>query len=409
MPDAAIVAGVAGIGARQVRVEDEALVTGRATYTGDLVVDGHDPRRVRPLAVRPRAHHRDRRDRGARRRRRRRRPDRRRPAPRAGLLPGVPRALRRRLPPPAARPRHRSLRRRDRRHRHRRIPGHRQSMRPSLSSSTTTRCPPSSMPVEAASHDAPLLFPATGTNVAVDLPFEAGERRAGDSVVVRATITNQRMAVAPMEGNAITAVPDAESRRITAYVSTQMPHALRDLSAMFLGMDASRAPDRHAGRRRRLRRQDAGRSGLRRHHRRRPAPGPTGAMGAEPQREPDHNAGSRPPLRRRAAGDADGRHQQRGGRRRHRRRRLPRYRLRDDHDHPIAGDRALRHPPPALRHPLRRHQHGAGRCVPRRGTAGGGRHARASDGHPRRRARHGSRCAAAAEPHSSGTVPLPEA
>jgi aerobic carbon-monoxide dehydrogenase large subunit len=93
-------------------------------------------------------------------------------------------------------------------------------------------------PVEAASDDAPRLFPATGTNVAVQSPFEAGERRDGDSVVVRTTITNHRMAVAPMEGSAITAVPEPNSRRITAYVSTQMAHALRDLSAMFLGIDA---------------------------------------------------------------------------------------------------------------------------------------------------------------------------
>jgi carbon-monoxide dehydrogenase large subunit len=94
-------------------------------------------------------------------------------------------------------------------------------------------------PVEAASDDAQLLFPATGTNVAVNLPFEAGERHPGDSVVVRTTITNQRMAVAPMEGSAIVAVPDPVSGRMTAYVSTQMTHALRDLSAMFLGMDAA--------------------------------------------------------------------------------------------------------------------------------------------------------------------------
>ena len=92
-------------------------------------------------------------------------------------------------------------------------------------------------PVEAASDGAPQLFPATGTNVAVQSPFEAGERRDGDSVVVRTTITHHRMAVAPMEGSAITAVPDPDSQRITAYVSTQMAHALRDLSAMFLGMD----------------------------------------------------------------------------------------------------------------------------------------------------------------------------
>jgi carbon-monoxide dehydrogenase large subunit len=92
-------------------------------------------------------------------------------------------------------------------------------------------------PVEAAAEGAPLLFPATGTNVALRIPFEAGERPEGDTVSVHEIITNHRMAVAPMEGLAITAIPDPASGRMTAYVSTQMPHGLRDLSATFLGME----------------------------------------------------------------------------------------------------------------------------------------------------------------------------
>ena len=75
--------------------------------------------------------------------------------------------------------------------------------------------------------------------MAVQIPFEAGPRPDGDIVSVRERVRNHRMAVAPMEGNAITAIPDTESGRLTAYVSTQMPHGLRDLSAMFLGMDPS--------------------------------------------------------------------------------------------------------------------------------------------------------------------------
>jgi carbon-monoxide dehydrogenase large subunit len=94
-------------------------------------------------------------------------------------------------------------------------------------------------PVEAAADGAPLLFPATGTNVAARIPFEAGERPEGDSVSVHEVITNHRIAVAPMEGNAITAIPDTTTGRITAYLSTQMPHGLRDLSAMFLGIEPS--------------------------------------------------------------------------------------------------------------------------------------------------------------------------
>src|ERR1700759_28521 len=58
-------------------------------------------------------------------------------------------------------------------------------------------------PVIAASNEAPLLFEEAGSNVAVRVPFEAGLRPAGPQVSVHATITNHRMAVAPLEGNAI--------------------------------------------------------------------------------------------------------------------------------------------------------------------------------------------------------------
>jgi carbon-monoxide dehydrogenase large subunit len=92
-------------------------------------------------------------------------------------------------------------------------------------------------PVAAAGDGAALLFPEAGSNVAVRVPFESGERSAGDAICVRAVIGNHRMAAAPLEGNAITAVPDAATGRITAYVSTQFPHALRNLSAGFLGLE----------------------------------------------------------------------------------------------------------------------------------------------------------------------------
>ena len=91
-------------------------------------------------------------------------------------------------------------------------------------------------PVEAAGDDALLLFPEAGTNVAVQIPFEAGNKPPGDGVSVTAVIGNHRMAAAPMEGASIIAVP-GEGGAMTAHVSTQMPHALRDLCAQFLGMD----------------------------------------------------------------------------------------------------------------------------------------------------------------------------
>jgi aerobic carbon-monoxide dehydrogenase large subunit len=91
--------------------------------------------------------------------------------------------------------------------------------------------------VAAATDESPLLFPDAGTNLALQIPFEAGEPPSESDVTVRAVITNHRMAVAPMEGNSITAVPDPDTGRLTAYVSTQMPHAFRDLSAMFLEIE----------------------------------------------------------------------------------------------------------------------------------------------------------------------------
>src|SRR5580704_18956717 len=92
-------------------------------------------------------------------------------------------------------------------------------------------------PQAAAADGAPLLFPETGTNVALQLPFEAGTR-ADSPVRVSCRVTNPRMAVAPMEGLAIVAVP-GEGKKLTLWLSSQMPHAFRDLTAGFLGMDAA--------------------------------------------------------------------------------------------------------------------------------------------------------------------------
>jgi aerobic carbon-monoxide dehydrogenase large subunit len=90
-------------------------------------------------------------------------------------------------------------------------------------------------PRQAVLPDAPLLFPETGTNVALQLPFEAGVRSHDSPVRVRTFVSNKRMAVAPMEGLAIVAVPEPGGR-LTLWTSNQMPHALRDLTASLLGM-----------------------------------------------------------------------------------------------------------------------------------------------------------------------------
>jgi carbon-monoxide dehydrogenase large subunit len=100
---------------------------------------------------------------------------------------------------------------------------------------------PAVIDVEAALADgAPLQFEALGTNVAVRRqdkdrsdPFGAADH------VVRVRMVNQRIAVAPIEGNAILVDPRQDTgrhERVTAWVSTQHPHMSRDLLADALGM-----------------------------------------------------------------------------------------------------------------------------------------------------------------------------
>jgi carbon-monoxide dehydrogenase large subunit len=95
-------------------------------------------------------------------------------------------------------------------------------------------------PEQALEPDAPTQFPELGSNIA------AGNRDADDNVldeadvVVRARIENQRLAVAPMEGNAIAVLPGDEDFDITVYVSTQMPHGFKNAAAKLFGWDTDR-------------------------------------------------------------------------------------------------------------------------------------------------------------------------
>ncbi|WAL66255.1 xanthine dehydrogenase family protein molybdopterin-binding subunit [Amycolatopsis cynarae] len=100
---------------------------------------------------------------------------------------------------------------------------------------------PAAIDVEAALEPgAPVQFPELGSNVA------AGNRDAHDDVldgadvVVRARIENQRLAVAPMEGNAIVALPGDDDFDATVYVSTQMPHGLQGMVAKVFGWPRER-------------------------------------------------------------------------------------------------------------------------------------------------------------------------
>ncbi|PUA80378.1 xanthine dehydrogenase family protein molybdopterin-binding subunit [Nocardioides currus] len=97
----------------------------------------------------------------------------------------------------------------------------------------------------ALAPDATLQFPELGTNIAQSVravhPEDAGDVLAGADVVVRARIENQRIATAPIEGNAILADPRPDGEvELTAHVATQQPHLARDLLVKFTGLDKER-------------------------------------------------------------------------------------------------------------------------------------------------------------------------
>jgi carbon-monoxide dehydrogenase large subunit len=92
---------------------------------------------------------------------------------------------------------------------------------------------------------APLQFESLGTNRAAGLRTGTeGDVLADAEIVVRARIENQRIAVMPMEASAIAVVPgdDGAGHELTISVSTQMPHGVATrVSKMFdLAEDAVR-------------------------------------------------------------------------------------------------------------------------------------------------------------------------
>ena len=96
---------------------------------------------------------------------------------------------------------------------------------------------PAAVTVEAAVvPGAPLQFEGIGSNVVAGMraapdpdPLEGATR------VVRARLENQRIAVVPMEGNAIAVVPEGDE--LTVYVSTQMPHGFARMARNVVGID----------------------------------------------------------------------------------------------------------------------------------------------------------------------------
>ncbi|MHB1712416.1 MAG: xanthine dehydrogenase family protein molybdopterin-binding subunit, partial [Acidimicrobiales bacterium] len=98
-------------------------------------------------------------------------------------------------------------------------------------------------PEAAIAPGAPLAFEGIGSNVVAGWRDPADpDPLAGASRVVRLRIENQRVAVVPMEGNAIAAIPgdDGNGHDLTIYVSTQMPHGLHTTLCRLLGLDAER-------------------------------------------------------------------------------------------------------------------------------------------------------------------------
>ena len=95
---------------------------------------------------------------------------------------------------------------------------------------------------EAAAPSAPLQFEALGTNVVAGFsaPLEP-DPFAGARTVLRVQLENQRVAVVPMEADAIAAVPgdDGDGHELTVYVSTQMPHDMWQSIATTFGIEQS--------------------------------------------------------------------------------------------------------------------------------------------------------------------------
>ena len=103
--------------------------------------------------------------------------------------------------------------------------------------------PAVSDPEAALEPDAPLQFEALGTNLAAAIgPRDQGDVLEGADVVVKARIENQRIAVMPMEGNAVAVIPgdDGAGHDLTVYVSTQMPHGVSTKLAPIFDIDPAR-------------------------------------------------------------------------------------------------------------------------------------------------------------------------
>ncbi|HEY1970580.1 MAG TPA: xanthine dehydrogenase family protein molybdopterin-binding subunit [Pseudonocardia sp.] len=101
-------------------------------------------------------------------------------------------------------------------------------------------------PERALADGASWQFEELGSNLAAGVRSAPEDDPLADAeVVVRARVENQRMAVVPMEGNAILVIPTPPGQpgaehELTVYLSTQMPHAWRGLAATLFGLEPER-------------------------------------------------------------------------------------------------------------------------------------------------------------------------
>jgi aerobic carbon-monoxide dehydrogenase large subunit len=96
--------------------------------------------------------------------------------------------------------------------------------------------------------DAPVQFDEIGSNLAAGMRDPDDDPLTGSDVVVRGRFVNQRIAVVPMEGNAIAVIPNRPGAagpdghgeaELTVYVSTQMPHLFQRLACRLFGLERS--------------------------------------------------------------------------------------------------------------------------------------------------------------------------
>jgi carbon-monoxide dehydrogenase large subunit len=97
-------------------------------------------------------------------------------------------------------------------------------------------------PELALADGAPVQVAELGSNLAVGRREGAADALADADVVVRGRFENQRIAVVPMEGNAIAVVPgdDGDGHELTVFVATQMPHRMWSDVESVTGLDRDR-------------------------------------------------------------------------------------------------------------------------------------------------------------------------